>query len=53
MPFVRAHAQELSESVMQQHIQLYVNDFSLDMGLEGKAAVNALLAVGEGMGLYK
>ena len=53
MPFVRAHAQELSESVMQQHIQLYVNDFSLDMGLQGKAAVSALLAVGEGMGLYQ
>jgi 1,4-dihydroxy-6-naphthoate synthase len=53
MPFVRAHAQELSESVMQQHIRLYVNDYSLDMGLEGKAAVKALLAVGEGMGLYE
>lgn len=53
MPFVRAHAQELSESVMQQHIQLYVNDFSLDMGLQGREAVTALLAVGQGMGLYQ
>jgi 1,4-dihydroxy-6-naphthoate synthase len=52
MPFVRAHAQELSDAVTQAHIDLYVNAFSLDMGDRGRAAVQQLLAVGEEMGLY-
>jgi 1,4-dihydroxy-6-naphthoate synthase len=51
-PFVRAHAQEMRDDVMQAHIQLYVNEYSLDMGAEGRAAVKKLLAVGEEMGLY-
>jgi 1,4-dihydroxy-6-naphthoate synthase len=42
-PFVREHAQEMSEEVMQQHIDLYVNDFSLDLGTDGKKAVGRLL----------
>jgi 1,4-dihydroxy-6-naphthoate synthase len=50
--FVRAHAQEMRDDVMQAHINLYVNEYSLDMGPEGKAAVQKLLAVGEDMGLY-
>jgi len=45
MEYVRAHAQEMEEAVMQQHIQLYVNDFSVDLGEEGKAAIEALYAV--------
>ncbi len=40
--FVRAHAQEMSESVMQQHIELYVNDYSVDLGVEGRRAVEKL-----------
>ena len=31
----RAHAQEMSEAVMRQHIELYVNAFSLDLGEKG------------------
>jgi 1,4-dihydroxy-6-naphthoate synthase len=42
--FVRAHAQELSADVCRQHIALYVNDFTLDLGDEGAAAIDALLA---------
>ncbi len=52
MPYVRAHAQELSDAVTQAHINLYVNEFSLDMGPSGKAAVQKLLKVGQGMGLF-
>ncbi|MCA6365174.1 MAG: 1,4-dihydroxy-6-naphthoate synthase [Bacteroidetes bacterium] len=44
MPFVRAHAQEMDEAVMQQHINLYVNDFSVDLGQEGRKAVDTLFA---------
>jgi len=42
--YVRAHAQELSEEVCRAHIELYVNRFSLDLGDEGVAAVNRLVA---------
>lgn len=37
--YVRCHAQEMSEDVMRQHINLYVNDYSLNLGDAGKAAV--------------
>lgn len=37
--YVCAHAQEMSYEVMQQHIQLYVNQYSLDLGKKGIAAV--------------
>ena len=45
MQYVRDHAQEMDEQVMQQHIALYVNDFSVDLGEEGKAAISALYEV--------
>jgi 1,4-dihydroxy-6-naphthoate synthase len=41
--YVRCHAQEMSEEVMRQHIQLYVNDYSLQLGHKGKAAVVQML----------
>jgi 1,4-dihydroxy-6-naphthoate synthase len=42
LPYVRAHAQEMSEDVMYQHIDLYVNDYSIDLGSEGRRAVETL-----------
>lgn len=53
MPFVRLHAQEMDDAVMKAHIGLYVNDFSVNLGEEGKEAVNTLLQVGESMGLFQ
>jgi 1,4-dihydroxy-6-naphthoate synthase len=41
--YVRAHAQEMDEQVMRQHIDLYVNDYSLSLGEGGKKAVSVLL----------
>lgn len=41
-PYVSEHAQEMSEEVMRQHINLYVNNFSLDLGTEGLQAVEKL-----------
>lgn len=43
-PYVKEHSQEMSEDVMRQHIQLYVNDFSLDLREEGKQAIKILSA---------
>jgi 1,4-dihydroxy-6-naphthoate synthase len=42
LPFVRAHAQEMSEEVMFKHIDLYVNEYSVDLGTEGRRAVELL-----------
>ena len=41
--YIRSHAQELDDAVIDQHINLYVNNFSLDLGEEGLAAVHELL----------
>jgi len=42
LPYVRAHAQEMDEAVMFQHIGLYVNDYTRDLGPRGRAAVQLL-----------
>jgi 1,4-dihydroxy-6-naphthoate synthase len=44
LPFVRAHAQEMSDEVMFKHIDLYVNRFSVSLGTEGRRAVEGLFA---------
>jgi 1,4-dihydroxy-6-naphthoate synthase len=43
--YVSCHAQEMSEAVMRQHIDLYVNDFSTDMGETGKNAIKTLVHI--------
>src|SRR5512145_1393098 len=43
--YVRRHAQEMDEAVMRQHVDLYVNGFSLGLGEEGRRAVETLLGV--------
>ena len=43
--YVKVHSQEMSEAVMRQHINLYVNNHSLDLDTTGKNAVIKLLEV--------
>ncbi len=43
--YVKQHSQEMSEDVMRQHIDLYVNNYSLDLGDEGKLAIESLYQV--------
>lgn len=40
--FVKQHSGEMNEDVMRQHIDLYVNNYSLDLGDEGKSAIEKL-----------
>jgi 1,4-dihydroxy-6-naphthoate synthase len=47
--FVREHAQEMDPRVIQQHIDLYVNDYSLNLD---EPAIERLVALGEQSGLY-
>jgi 1,4-dihydroxy-6-naphthoate synthase len=49
--YIKDHAQELDDKVIDAHINLYVNDFSLDLGEEGINAVETLLARAEARGL--
>ncbi|MGB3546490.1 MAG: 1,4-dihydroxy-6-naphthoate synthase [Saprospiraceae bacterium] len=42
LPYVRAHAQEMDDAVVQAHIGLYVNEFTEDLGAIGRAAVEHL-----------
>ncbi len=51
LPWIRAHAQELDDDVCARHIALYVNDFSVDLGEVGRAAVDELLRRGREAGL--
>ncbi len=41
--YVKQHSQEMEEQVMRQHIDLYVNNYSISLGEEGKKAVQTLL----------
>lgn len=43
--YVKMYSQEMSEAVMRQHINLYVNNYSTDLGEDGKKAVMKLLEV--------
>jgi 1,4-dihydroxy-6-naphthoate synthase len=40
--YIRTHAQEMSPQVISQHIELYVNGFTLDLGREGRRAVEKM-----------
>lgn len=43
--YVKSHARELDDDVIDKHIALFVNDFSLSLGDEGRRAVEALTGV--------
>ena len=50
--YIKKHAQELANQVISSHINLYVNAFSLDLGEEGRMAVQELLARGHRAGIF-
>ena len=45
--YVKAHARELADDVIESHINLFVNDFSLSLGSEGRSAVTELTGLYE------
>lgn len=51
LSYVQAHAQELSPEVIREHIRLYVNDYTEDLGDKGINAVNALFYRARAAGL--
>ncbi len=51
LSFVKAHAQEMSEEIMYKHINLYVNNYSVDLGEEGKRAIKLLFGKAQELGV--
>nr|WP_121270202.1 1,4-dihydroxy-6-naphthoate synthase [Pedobacter schmidteae] len=51
LAFIRQHAQEMSEEVMYKHINLYVNQYSIELGIEGRKAVDVLFKLAQERGL--
>ena len=43
--YVKEHSQEMSEDVMRKHIELYVNNYSLQLGNDGRKAIEILHSV--------
>ena len=51
--FIRRHARETEEEIAREHIKLYVNDFSLSLGEEGRQAIRKLFAVAQEKGVIE
>lgn len=51
MPFVRQHAQAMEESVMKAHIDLYVSKYTIDLGRDGRAAVEQMFRIAREKGI--
>ncbi|HBG92991.1 MAG TPA: 1,4-dihydroxy-6-naphthoate synthase [Nitrospiraceae bacterium] len=51
--YIKEHSRELDDSVIDEHIKLYVNDYSIDLGDDGIRAVRKLLDMAEERGIIK
>ena len=51
--YIKEHSQELDDSVIDEHIKLYVNDYSIDIVDDGIRAVKKLLDMAEERGTIK
>ena len=49
--YIKTHAQEMDDEVIKQHIDLYVNEYSLDLGEAGRLAIEKLLELAHKRGL--
>ena len=51
LPTMRTHAQEFDDRVLMQHVDLYVNDWTIDLGPTGARALDELSARAASLGL--
>ncbi|MBB5636779.1 1,4-dihydroxy-6-naphthoate synthase [Pedobacter cryoconitis] len=49
--FISSHAQEMEEEVMYKHIDLYVNKYSVELGTEGRKAIDILFKMAQEKGI--
>jgi len=50
LEFIKSHAQEMSIEVMYKHIELYVNKYSIELGKEGRSAIEIMFKKAQDMG---
>ena len=43
--YIKEHSQAMEEEVMRKHIDLYVNEFSIDLGEKGRTAIERFYEV--------
>jgi len=51
LSYMQQNAQEMDKEVMMQHVGLYVNEYSLDLGKEGRAAVTKMFNLAQEKGV--
>lgn len=49
--YVKQYSQEMDDHVIQQHINLYVNQYSVSLGLVGKRAISTMFKIGQDNGI--
>ena len=49
--YIKKYAREMSSAVIQRHIDLYVNDFTIEIGEQGKEAIEALFEMARNRGM--
>ncbi|TWU59863.1 1,4-dihydroxy-6-naphtoate synthase [Rubripirellula tenax] len=53
MPTMRQHAQEFDDDVLMKHVQLYVNEWTVDLGSVGRSALRRLAQMSEANGIVE
>lgn len=51
LEYMQCNAQEMDKKVMMQHVELYVNKYSIDLGDEGKSAITKLFNLAQEKGI--
>ncbi|MBI2282065.1 MAG: 1,4-dihydroxy-6-naphthoate synthase [Bacteroidetes bacterium] len=51
LAYMQCHAQEMDKKVMMQHVDLYVNKYSIDLGIDGKAAITKMFNLAQEKGI--
>jgi 1,4-dihydroxy-6-naphthoate synthase len=49
--YVKQHSQEMEDNVIAQHINLYVNKYSVDLGPTGRQAIETMFTIGQDNGI--
>lgn len=51
LAYMKSNAQEMNETVMMQHVNLYVNNYSIDLGVEGRDAITQMFNLAQQKGI--
>lgn len=51
LSYMRQHSQEMDDNVMRQHVELYVNNYSIDLGLTGRDAITQMFNLAQEKGI--